>query len=106
MGMVRSSLRAIVPRPGRAERGLPAALLRCHAPTGRVGSTQPFLSGRPGSSASRRQPRAFAMTHLLLTFVALGAAPPTPPAPSRPADSVVKVTASVRYPDPLHPWAP
>jgi S1-C subfamily serine protease len=45
---------------------------------------------------------------LLLSFCAcLAAPPPAPPAaPARPADSVVKVIASVRYPNPLRPWLP
>ena len=45
--------------------------------------------------------------HLLLSFYTLFAAPPALPAapPATPADSVVKVTASVRYPEPTRPWA-
>jgi S1-C subfamily serine protease len=49
-------------------------------------------------------------TQLLLGFSVLLAAPPAaaPPAPpaatGRPADSVVKVTASLRYPNPIRPW--
>jgi S1-C subfamily serine protease len=46
-------------------------------------------------------------TSLVLGLTTLLAAPPVPPAapPAAPADSVVKVTASVRYPDPTRPWA-
>jgi S1-C subfamily serine protease len=45
--------------------------------------------------------------HLVLSFFALTAAPPTLPArpPASPADSVVKVTATLRYPDVTRPWA-
>jgi S1-C subfamily serine protease len=45
--------------------------------------------------------------HLVLSFYALLAAPPAILAapPAAPADLVVKVTATVRYPDPLRPWA-
>jgi S1-C subfamily serine protease len=50
---------------------------------------------------------------LLLSFHVLLAAPPIRPAPpaavpavpARPADSVVKVHATVRYPNPIRPWA-
>jgi S1-C subfamily serine protease len=47
------------------------------------------------------------LTHpLLLGFCALLAAPPPPARPGRPADSVVKVLVTARYPNPVRPWAP
>jgi S1-C subfamily serine protease len=42
-------------------------------------------------------------THLLLSLIMLLAAPPLA-RPADPADSVVKVIASVRYPNPIRPW--
>jgi S1-C subfamily serine protease len=50
-------------------------------------------------------------TRLLLGFCAVLALPLTasaaaPPAPPTPADSVVMVTATLRYPNPFRPWAP
>jgi S1-C subfamily serine protease len=46
-------------------------------------------------------------THLLLTCFALLAGPPSRPEadlPIKVSDSVVKVTASVRFPNPIRPW--
>lgn len=67
---------------------------------------QPFMEASNGPFAFRIPPRIIAMkTRLLLVTACLSLASPLPAGAAGPEDSTVKVTAMVRYPNPLKPWA-
>jgi S1-C subfamily serine protease len=78
----------------------------------RVDFTSSVTPARSGPAAQGLQRGLFSMRmHLRLSLCALLALPlaaqsAAPPArPGAPADSVVRVTASIRYPNPVRPWA-